>query len=181
MVTISAKDSIFWEETGNGPFVQSHLINEEDLIKQASEFAGSIPVKKLLPYWKTANRYLFCGGSVIMRDAAVYAGDKKWGTAIELWKQTYATKKGKKKMQAAYNLAVGYEMQDSIATALDWALKAQAEARIVDGVDKKDLTHLGKADLPYYVLTTLYVTELEERKAGLSRLNMQMQRFNDDF
>ena len=181
MVTISAKDSIFWEETGNGPFVQSHLINEEDLIKQASEFAGSIPVKKLLPYWKTANRYLFCGGSVNMRDAAVYAGDKKWGTAIELWKQTYATKKGKKKMQAAYNLAVGYEMQDSIATALDWALKAQAEARIVDGVDKKDLTHLGKADLPYYVLTTLYVTELEERKAGLSRLNMQMQRFNDDF
>lgn len=45
--------------------------------------------------------------------------------------------KGKKKMQAAYNLAVGYEMQDSIAAALDWALKAQAEARIVDGVDKK--------------------------------------------
>lgn len=40
-------------------------------------------------------------------------------------------------MQAAYNLAVGYEMQDSIAAALDWALKAQAEARIVDGVDKK--------------------------------------------
>lgn len=40
-------------------------------------------------------------------------------------------------MQAAYNLAVGYEMQDSIAAALDWALKAQAEARIVDGVDKR--------------------------------------------
>lgn len=72
-----------------------------------------------------------------MRDAAVYARDKQWNTAIGLWKQTYATQKGKKKMQAAYNLAVGYEMQDSIAAALDWALKAQAEARIVDGVDKK--------------------------------------------
>ena len=59
--------------------------------------------------------------------------------------------------------------------------KAQAEARIVDGVDKKDLTHLGKADIPYYVLTTLYATELKERKEGLSRLNMQMQRFNNDF
>ena len=159
----------------------AYIENEEDLIKQASEFAGSIPVKKLLPYWKTANRYLFCGGSVNMRDAAVYARDKQWNTAIGLWKQTYATQKGKKKMQAAYNLAVGYEMQDSIAAALDWALKAQAEARIVDGVDKKDLTHLGKADLPYYVLTTLYATELKERKEGLSRLNMQMQRFNNDF
>ena len=130
---------------------------------------------------ETANRYLFCGGSVNMRDAAVYARDKQWNTAIGLWKQTYATQKGKKKMQAAYNLAVGYEMQDSIAAALDWALKAQAEARIVDGVDKKGLTHLGKADIPYYVLTTLYATELKERKEGLSRLNMQMQRFNNDF
>ncbi len=182
MVTINANDSIFWEEAGNGPYVQNKLINEEDLIKQASEFAGTIPVKKLLPYWKTANRYLFVGGSVNMRDAAVYAGKKQWDTAIELWKETYAAKKGKKKMQAAYNLAVGYEMLDSIATATDWALKAQAEARIVDGVDKKDPAAPGnKADFPYYVLTTLYATELEGRKEGLSRLNMQMQRFNDDF
>lgn len=181
MVTVNSKDSIFWEEAGNGPFVQSHLISEEDVIKQASEFAGTIPVKKLLPYWKTASRYLFCGGSVNMRDAAVYVREKQWETAIDLWKQTYATKKGKKKMQAAYNLAVGYEMLDSITTAVGWALKAQAEARIVDGVDKKDLTHLTQADLPNYVLTTLYVTELKEREEGLARLNMQMQRFNNDF
>lgn len=181
MVTINAKDSIFWEESGNGPYVRDKLISEEEAIKQASEFAGTIPVRKLLPSWKTANRYLFCGGSVNMRDAAVYAREKKWDTAIELWKQTYATQKGKKKMQAAYNLAVGYEMQDSIATAADWALKAQAEARIVDGVDSRDLSRLDKSDLPYYVLTTLYAAELEERKEGLSRLTMQMQRFNDDF
>lgn len=97
MVTVNSKDSIFWEEAGNGPFVQSHLISEEDVIKQASEFAGTIPVKKLLPYWKTAGRYLFCGGSVNMRDAAVYVREKQWETAIDLWKQTYATKKGRKR------------------------------------------------------------------------------------
>ena len=28
-------------------------------------------------------------------------------------------------MYAAYNTALGYEMQDSIDTALEWALKAQ--------------------------------------------------------
>lgn len=72
-------------------------------------------------------------------------------------------------------------MLDSITTAVGWALKAQAEARIVDGVDKKDLTHLTQTDLPNYVLTTLYVTELKEREEGLARLNMQMQRFNNDF
>lgn len=180
MVTINNNDSIFWEETGNGPYVQANLISEEDVLKQASEFAGTIPVKRLLPYWKTANRNIFGGGSVNMRDAMVYARNKQWDKSIELWKQTYATKKGKIKMQAAYNLAVGYEMQDSIITATDWALKAQAEARVVDGVDKKDLSHLNREDLPYYVLTTLYVTELQDRKEGLTRLNMQMQRFNEE-
>ena len=34
MATINANDSIFWEETGNGPFVQGNLISEEELIKQ---------------------------------------------------------------------------------------------------------------------------------------------------
>ena len=84
-------------------------------------------------------------------------------------------------MQAAYNIAMGYEMQDSISTAYDWALKAQAEARKVEKIDEKDLSHLDRADLPYYVLTTLYAVELQDRKDGLSRLNMQMQRFKDDF
>ena len=32
-------------------------------------------------------------------------------------------------MYAAYNAALGYEMQDSIDTALEWALKAQTLAR----------------------------------------------------
>ncbi|MCD8183254.1 MAG: DUF6340 family protein [Bacteroides sp.] len=181
MVTISANDSIFWDEAGNEPYVQTHLISDKEVIRQASEFAGSIPVKHLLPYWKTANRYLFSGGSANMRDAAVYAKENKWDKAIELWKQTYDTQKGKKKMQAAYNIAVGYEMQDSIIVATDWALKAQAEARKVDKVDERDLSHLERVDLPNYVLTTLYVAELQERRDGLSRLKMQMQRFSDDF
>lgn len=182
MVTVSNNDSIFWEEFGGSDsYVRTHLISKKEVIQQASEFAGQIPVKHLLPYWKTASRYLFTGGSVNMRDAAVYVKENQWDKAIELWKETYKTKKGKQKMYAAYNLAVGYEMQDSIETATDWALKAQAQAREVDEVDKKDLSQLGRGDLPNYVLTTLYVTELQERKAGMMRLKIQMDRFNDDF
>ena len=182
MVTINSNDSIFWEEYGGSDsYVRSRLIKEKDLISEASEFAGTVPVKRLLPYWKTAGRYLFTGGSVNMRDAAVYVREKQWDKAIELWERVYATKKGKQKMQAAYNIAMGYEMQDSISTAYDWALKAQAEARKVEKIDEKDLSHLDRADLPYYVLTTLYAVELQDRKDGLSRLNMQMQRFKDDF
>ena len=123
MVTINNNDSIFWEEMGNGEAsVRARLISENDLIKQASEFAGTVPVKRLLPHWKTAYRYLFQGGSVNMRDAAVYAKEGNWAEAVQLWKKNFEAKKGKQKMYSAYNIAMGYDMLDCIDTGTEWAL-----------------------------------------------------------
>lgn len=183
MVTINANDSIFWEELGSGEAtVRARLIGEEEMVKQASGFAGTVPVKHLLPYWKSGNRYLFSGGSVNMRDGAVYAKEENWTEAIKLWQQTYQTKKGKTKMYAAYNTALGYEMQDSIETALEWAMKAQAVAREVCKMDAKDEKETGDVrtgNLSYYIFTSQYVEELQKREEGMTRLNMQMERFHE--
>lgn len=182
MVTVNSNDSIFWEDMANGEAVlRSRLIKEDELIKEASDFAGTIPVKHLLPYWKSANRYYFTGGSVNMRDAAVYAKEGKWSEAVKLWQQNYAAKKGKKKMYAAFNIALGYEMQDSIENAMEWALKAQSIAREVDKVAEFSAVEVRKEDIPNYFVTSIYVGELQERKEGMARLQMQMNRFNDDF
>ena len=145
----------------------------------SSEFAGTIPVSHMLPHWKTASRYLFTGGSVNMRDAAVFVREDNWDKAIELWKQTYEKKKkGKQKMYAAYNIALGYEMQDSIHTAEEWALKAQKVAYDVDKIDeKKTQEGVDLMDIPNYFA----ITELQERKEGMTRLNAQMERFKNDF
>lgn len=180
MVTINNNDSIFWEEMGNGEAsVRARLISENNLIKQASEFAGTVPVKRLLPHWKTANRYLFQGGSVNMRDAAVYAKEGNWAEAVQLWKKNFEAKKGKQKMYSAYNIAMGYEMQDSIDTATEWALKAQQIAREISKVDKKEKDEISDSTISYYILISLYVDELQERKEGLTRLKAQMNRFNE--
>lgn len=182
ITTISSPDSIFWEEAGiSEAEVRSRLIAKEDLIETASEFAGSSPVQYLLPHWKTAPRYLFTGGSVEMRDAAVYVREQNWEDAIRLWKQVYETKKGKRKMYAAYNIALGYEMQDSIHTAARWAAKAQHIAYDIDRVEEKTPQGLDGSNIPNYVFTTLYVNELTERDQSIARLNLQMQRFKDDF
>lgn len=182
MVTINSNDSIFWEEVGNGEaIVRARLINEEEAIKQASEFAGTIPVKHLLPYWKTSSRYYFAGGSVNMRDAAVFAKEENWNEAIKLWQKSYETTKGKQKMYAAYNIALGYEMQDSIDIATEWAIKAQTIAQKIDKIDENQAKEIKAENVPNYFQTTLYVKELLERKEGAARLNMQMNRFNDDF
>lgn len=179
MVTLNTCDSIYWEEVGNSvAYTGSRLISEKEMVRQGSEFAGTVPVRRLLPYWKTADRYLFTNGSVNMRDAAIYVKEKNWEEAIKLWKQVYQHKKGKQKMYAAYNLALGYELQDSIGPALEWARKAQAEALKVDKVEeKKSAEGVYAEDVPNYLLTSLYVTELEKRQESITRLKMQMQRF----
>ena len=139
MVTVNASDSIFWDHAAPSMAqAGAGLISEKEMLREASEFAGTIPVSHMLPHWKTASRYLFTGGSVNMRDAAVFVREDNWDKAIELWKQTYEKKKkGKQKMYAAYNIALGYEMQDSIHTAEEWALKAQKVAYDVDKIDEK--------------------------------------------
>ena len=182
VTTIQSTDSIFWEEAGiSEAEVRSRLIAKEDLIETASEFAGSSPVQYLLPHWKTAPRYLFTGGSVEMRDAAVYVREQNWEDAIRLWKQVYETKKGKRKMYAAYNIALGYEMQDSIATATEWAKKAQEQARKIDKIDQQNSQSVTPASIPNFVFTSLYVEELQDRKNSQMKLSVQMQRLGDDF
>lgn len=184
MVTVNSKDSIFWEELGTTEsYVRSHLAGDSKMLDEASEFAGIVPVKHILPYWKTSKRYLYTNGSVHMRDATIYAREKSWDKAFNLWEQAYrqSKKSPKLKMAAAHNIAVYYEMQDSIAEAETWAIKAQEQARKVENIDEKDQENLDFNRIPNYVMITLYIEELKVRKDGLAKLNIQMSRFNDDF
>lgn len=183
MVTIHAKDSIFWEELGGTEtYVRTHLREDDKIVEEASEFAGTVPMKYLLPYWKTGKRYIYTGGSVNMRDAAIYVRENSWEKAFKLWEQVFqSTQSPKKQMCAALNIALYYEMKDEVEKAQTWAIKAQELASKVDKVgdslpDVIDLTRI-----PNYVMTTRYVVELKQRTEGLSKLNMQMSRFNDDF
>ncbi len=182
VAALTPSDSIYWENIGNGTeYVEAHFIREEDMVREASVFAGTVPVKHLLPYWTTKQRYLFVGGSVNMRDAAVYARERNWTDAVALWEKEYGTKKGKRKMYAAYNLALGYEMQDSIQSALSWARKAQAAASEIDRVEEKATVREADAgSVPHYLLASMYVAELEKRLAGLHMLDVQTSRFSEE-
>lgn len=183
MAIIHSNDSIFWEkfESTEGA-VNAQLPNDAQMINEASEYAGVIPVKRLLPYWKTASRPLFISGSVNMRDGAIYVREKQWEKAYPLWKQDYdSSKSSKKKMRAALNIALYHEMNDSLEVAGKWATEAQTLARKIDKIDTRIAANTEAIDIPNYYLTTLYVNELNERISGMGILNGQMSRFNDDF
>jgi len=71
-----------------------------------------------------------------MRYAAVYVKENEWEKASKLWEQAFkAAKNDKKKMRAAFNLALYYEMKDSVEEAHKWAVTAQELARKIDKID----------------------------------------------
>ena len=184
LTTLLPKDSIFWQEYGgSAEMIKRVLVSDTQMLKESAEFAGTIPVKYLTPYWTTGERYIFTGGSPAMRDAAIYVRENSWDKAYELWNQVYeSTKSKKKKMQTAFNIALYYEMKDSIPRAQEWAAKAQEIAMKIDKIEEqpqKGPVLIG--NIPNYYLTAFYINELKERNKTFPKVNMQMNRFNDDF
>lgn len=183
MNTLTVTDSIYWEEVGTKEQINARMISEEQLLKEAAQFAGTIPVKYLIPYWKKDARFIYTNGSIQMRDASVYVREGSWDDAYKLWLEAFnSTKKKKKKMRAATNIAVYYEIKDSIAKAVEWATIAQKIAEKIDKVNQiKDNTNVNLRDIPNFYQTSLYVTELNKRYSSFTKIKMQMSRFNDDF
>ena len=65
-------------------------------------------------------------------------------------------------------------MQDSIATATEWAEKA------VDITRKQAEKTESANDLSYYMFAYDYWQELQERLQGMARLDAQMRRFEEE-
>lgn len=184
LVSLQLRDSIFWDRIAQTEEnVIKLLPNDSLVIAETSSFAGELPIKHILPYWQTSNRYYFVNGSSDMRDAAIYIKEDNWNEAINLWQHAYdSKKKGKKRMQAAYNLALGYEMMDELQKAYDFAVEAQQIAYELEHIKEiENLQTAAPESILYYLECTRLVNELKVRKDGMMLLKAQMQRFETDF
>ena len=154
LFTIQKTDTLCWKITP--------MLTLGDVIKEASEYAASMPVQNLLPYWKEMERYYFDGGNVEMRDAGVYVREGEWDEAAVLWKNVYDRKKGKVRMRAAYNLAVYSEMINDFVAAKDY-LDTASSLAVEQSWEQQ--------------LILLYQFKLEQERQKNQRLNIQMKRF----
>ena len=154
MFTVQKTDTLCWMITSK--------LTLGDVVKEVSEYAASMPIQNLLPYWRDVERYYFDGGNVEMRDAGVYVREQNWEEASVLWKQLYDVKKGKTKMRAAYNLAVYSEMQNDFVGAKEYLDAALALA------DENSWEQQ---------LIMIYQLNLEDECQRNQRLNIQMKRF----
>ncbi len=183
LYVINAKDSIFWEKLGKTEgYVIANQIKESEMIKEASNFAGTLPMKYLLPSWKSVNRTLYVGGNIHMRDAMVYARENNWEQALEIWSNAYKqTKKKKEKMRLANNIALCYEVLDDLDNSIEWADKAQKLANEIDKVEDRDLSKTSIYEIANYINAIRYLEELKKRKQDLPILNVQMKRIHEVF
>lgn len=132
------------------------------LQKEASAYSAYMLMEHLLPSWKMMERIYYASGSVELRDANVYLMADNWGDAFRLWKEAYDTKKGKKKMMAAFNMAVYYEAHDDTERAIECLEEALA------------LVKPGSYDEG---MMRLYWVQLKNRLEKREKLDMQMKRF----
>lgn len=181
LVMINGCDSIFWEGFENTiSNARTNVVTDEQLIKEASDFAGTIPTKYMTPQWKTVNRYFFANGSPEMRDAAFFVHSNNWDKALEIWQRAYESLKGKKKAQVASNISLYYEMQDDLDKAEEWAIKAVELIKAAHNITDDSIV---AGDHQSNDLGRIYynLMDLMKRKENFAKLKMQMDRFHNDF
>lgn len=179
LIIINGNDSVFWEEMASTrENARKKVVPDEQLIAEASEFAGSIPLKYMLPYWETGDRFFYTSGSSEMRDAAFFVQSDEWDKALPLWEKVYASQKGKKKAQAASNISLYYEIKDDMDKAQEWGNRALEQMRIAEKIESD--VKVENMSINY---ARIYFNQrsLTERKNNFSKLKMQMDRFENDF
>ena len=170
IVTLSDTDSIYW--------VTGTWNVDKSIIEEGSSFAATLPVKHILPTWKSVTRYYYASGAVEMRDAAVYVRENNWDEARKLWEQVYGRKNEKMKMRAAYNIALCCEMKDNLQEAKEWLDKAAEIAEKKVTKNEKGEVETSTGD---YKLIAYYLADLTTRLSNIQKLKLQMMRFSGDF
>ncbi len=117
LFVVAKQDTISWEI--------EPALSDRKIVKEASEYAASIPVEHLLPHWDEVARFYYDGGNIEMRDAGVYLRENNWDEAYSQWKIAYEKRKGQQKMKAAFNIALYYEIKDNVEQAKEWLGKAK--------------------------------------------------------
>jgi hypothetical protein len=82
--------------------------------------AADVAVYKITPYWLIAERVLFYNKNKQMESAYNAYCNNQLNNAIQDWKIAFYNKNRKITAQAAHNLAVCYEIKDSIGLAINW-------------------------------------------------------------
>ena len=90
-------------------------------------------IEAYFPKWKERERvFYFDRLNYALREAKVYVGEGNWDAAAEQWRSLSTSKSRNQRYMAAYNMALYYEMTDSIDEAIAQLEQAKSLAVMAD-------------------------------------------------
>lgn len=120
------KDTLLWEDYARNT---TALFKDFTPVKQALSEAGIAVAldfsEKISTVWRRAKRPIYITGDNNLKLAGTLIDSGEWEQAIALWKETAENSKSKStKSKAQLNVAMAYEIQGDIDSAISWGLKS---------------------------------------------------------
>lgn len=89
-----------------------------DIIRNKSYVNGQHFGEKITPFWKPSRRDIFSGAHPALNRAADYTHEGNWEQAFLLWSDLSLSGKKSNQAKALYNMAVYYELEDRLDSAI---------------------------------------------------------------
>ncbi|MCU4175545.1 DUF6340 family protein [Carboxylicivirga sp. N1Y90] len=119
------QDTIYWYEEGSSAVhAASKLPSIKNAISEIGFYIGDAYVNHLVPTWETREQRLFIAGNSYFVNAAEWYGKSNYKEAEKLWAYVFEHGKNFEKARAAHNIAISFEQQNEIASALKWAFNS---------------------------------------------------------
>lgn len=127
--TIVLKDTARWESLLSMHYTLDSASNSRpNNYKELATIVAEQYVKKVAPYWNTAERAIFYTPNKNMRKAYNYFLENNIDSTIVFWSAAYHEGNAKQAARAAFNLALTYEVADKINSSKYWIDKALLHA-----------------------------------------------------
>lgn len=98
----------------------------KNIVEQSTQ-TGSSYGARLQPYEHSITREYYVKCTPIFEQAGVYTSSGDWESAAKLWKKETENPDSKINGKACYNLAILYERNNNLTTAMDWATRAYSQ------------------------------------------------------
>ncbi|MDR3350191.1 MAG: DUF6340 family protein [Prevotellaceae bacterium] len=119
-------DTLLWEKnTLNAAQSLTELPSTAEAAQLAAAEAGKLYARRLAPYWLTVQRFFFVPSHRDLQRAAALAENSEWNEAMKIWEQYAGHNNRKTAAQAAFNMALGCEVNGDYELSLEWLQYAE--------------------------------------------------------
>jgi hypothetical protein len=122
-------DTVTWDSPFylyNNINLDSIEVDKPEMYRELSGYVAELLAHKIAPYWIKEERLLYYRPNKDMRKAYDYYAEDQIPNAIQQWQTVYNNGTQTLASLAAYNIAVSYEVIDSLSLANEWINKSVA-------------------------------------------------------